>query len=54
MTIRIEIPVKRGRWAQISEEITVALESDEAKQRRYIDDMFSLVSLNLSHLEEKQ
>jgi hypothetical protein len=54
MTIHIENPVRRGRWVQISEEISEALESDEAKQQRYVDNMFSLVSVNLSHLDQKQ
>ena len=53
MATQIEIPVRRGRWVQISEEISVALENDEAKQQQYVDNMFSLVSVNLSHLDQK-
>jgi|HubBroStandDraft_3_1064219.scaffolds.fasta_scaffold344280_2 hypothetical protein len=52
--IEVSIPVRRGRWGQISEEISVALETDEMKQARYVDDMFSLVSTNIRALDDKK
>jgi hypothetical protein len=45
---------RRGRWVQISEEISVALETDEMKQARYVDNMFSLVPSKLSFLDDKK
>jgi hypothetical protein len=53
MPIEVLITVPRGCWGQISREISVALETDEMKQARYVDDMFSQVSANIRALDDK-
>jgi hypothetical protein len=52
--IEVLIAVPRGCWGQISREISVALETDEMKQARYVDDMFSQVSANIRALDDKK
>jgi hypothetical protein len=34
-------------WPEISREIAAAVESDEAKQKRYVADMFALVTSSI-------